>query len=368
MKKSLIIFCLLLIGSTLVLDTLSPFVGRVHAEQTGEWIDKVSIKLGDAFYKDADPFDNRDEYVGAESSPGCSNHLWIDDMSGTGKKAHVDIKHTNSNGECVDGKSATDTTKTESVTLSNEGARWVTAYQVDADTIFMPAYLNFDNMNDADILKEDHRHSYNGTFKRLPVDNSYCTANNLVSSDDGPDKDKCAAFARSTNGVLDAVKEDPGNYTVWVKTRDGNAQKFATCVRVLLDSCRTKIDGVDITFANNRKFTAPPTAAGYPFNEDGTPKQGEDTTEEGSAGDPCQDNNPLDFAWWACGMLGAIDSGLEGVTSALSSLLSVSAEDFSAGDKGEKLRTVWSYFRALASFLVIGVALVMIIGQAVSGD
>ena len=84
----------------------------------------------------------------------------------------------------------------------------------------------------------------------------------------------------------------------------------------------------------------------------------------GDSAKSCQSNNPLDMAWWACGMLGMIDSGLESATTALASLLSVNAEDFAS----QQLYTVWSYFRAVASFLLIGTALVMIIGQALSGD
>lgn len=88
------------------------------------------------------------------------------------------------------------------------------------------------------------------------------------------------------------------------------------------------------------------------------------STTNGQPQQSCQGNNIFDMAWWACGMLGMIDSGLESATTALASLLSVNAEDFAS----QQLYTVWSYFRAVASFLLIGTALVMIIGQALSGD
>ncbi len=89
------------------------------------------------------------------------------------------------------------------------------------------------------------------------------------------------------------------------------------------------------------------------------------STDSGDQKSSCENHNPLDMAWYACGVLGMVNSGLEAATSALDSLLTVNPDDWTTDDS---VKQVWSYFRAIASFTLLGVALVMIIGQAIGND
>lgn len=85
---------------------------------------------------------------------------------------------------------------------------------------------------------------------------------------------------------------------------------------------------------------------------------------EGFGGDSCEANNNAVLAWLMCGILDVVDSAVMGLNDAAIRLLDIDQGYFS--DEG--LRTVWSYFRNLASFLLIIIGLIMIIGQAVSKD
>ena len=91
--------------------------------------------------------------------------------------------------------------------------------------------------------------------------------------------------------------------------------------------------------------------------------------EVGSGGggvetDSCEANNAAALAWLFCGMIDVIDKGVTGLSDAAVELLDTNPAYYS----NEKLKEVWSYFKNLASFLLIIVGLVMIIGQAVTKE
>ncbi|MCA9333675.1 hypothetical protein KC963_01380, partial [Candidatus Saccharibacteria bacterium] len=78
----------------------------------------------------------------------------------------------------------------------------------------------------------------------------------------------------------------------------------------------------------------------------------------------CEANNAAALAWLFCGMIDVIDKGVTGLSDAAVELLDTNPAYYS----NEKLKEVWSYFKNLASFLLIIVGLVMIIGQAVTKE
>lgn len=95
---------------------------------------------------------------------------------------------------------------------------------------------------------------------------------------------------------------------------------------------------------------------------------GDNGTPGGEAGgvevDSCEANNAAALAWLLCGALNVIDGAVTGLSDAAIGLLDTNPAYYTNDD----LKTVWSYFKNLASFLLIIVGLVMIIGQAVTKE
>jgi hypothetical protein len=76
------------------------------------------------------------------------------------------------------------------------------------------------------------------------------------------------------------------------------------------------------------------------------------------------ENGSVILGWMICGLINAMDGMVSKSTELVNNLLDVNAEDFA---NSIQLRAVWSLFRAIATFSLVGVALVMIISQAVGG-
>lgn len=89
-----------------------------------------------------------------------------------------------------------------------------------------------------------------------------------------------------------------------------------------------------------------------------------DTTGGVDAAVSCTEQFGISFGWVVCQMLEAIGSTVEKVFQFVDGLLNIDGQIINSNDQ---LRTVWSYFRAIATFLLIIVGLVMIISQAVGG-
>lgn len=78
----------------------------------------------------------------------------------------------------------------------------------------------------------------------------------------------------------------------------------------------------------------------------------------------CEENLDFALSWMVCGILEVIDDAFRWLNDAVVSLLTINAEEYN----NDSLRTAWSYFRNLASFLLLIIGLVMIIGQAIGKD
>lgn len=338
------------IFSTTLLD-----VRPAKADQQGKWIDKVTIVIGSTRYVDSDPWDDLDFYAGNYHSDNCYDTLSIDNMSGSGTSATLKYRK-NIPGECVDNLDKPQ----ERVTLSNEGARWVTAYQLDADSIFMPMYPNVDDQDIVQNIGTPYKVSRDGLFKRANKQSSACTDN--ISTDNGVDKDKCVLFLRVLkDGTFNPVA---GQYSVWINTRVSEVN-YTLCdglVGPITDLCSDYEKG--ITFANNRNFTVPPAEAEY--NLSGKTESAEESDAE--AQPTCESNNgAVVIGWLICSLINALDSIINTAGGLIENMLAVNTGNFSNGTTGDNLRAAWSLFRAVASFALIGVALVMIIGQAIGG-
>lgn len=84
----------------------------------------------------------------------------------------------------------------------------------------------------------------------------------------------------------------------------------------------------------------------------------------GAEADSCEANNAAALAWLLCGVLNVVDGAITSLGNAAIELLDTNPAYYNS----EQLKTVWSYFKNLASFLLIIVGLVMIIGQAVTKE
>lgn len=343
----LVVFVISLFGVTFA-STLP-----VYADSDGIWLDKVTIMIGGVRYNDNDPFDNLDYYAG-NYKPGnkCEDVLKIENMTGAGDSGTLTKQRDIGTGECGPALDK----PIEHITLKDTDKRWVTAYQLDADHIFMPRYRTFADQ----AYYESGGTKSDGLFERLPNESAECKNDGNATGNSGIDKDKCAVFGRKTNGQIDAV---PTGTSVWVNVKSPTKQYYIKCTTLGLTpvSIPCAKRDVGITFANNRVFTQPSAEAAY--NVAGAADAV--AASNGAIAPTCEANNSgIGMAWLICGIINTLDKAVETSTTAVSNLLSFNGEDFS---NDPTLHTVWSLFRAIASFSLLGVALVMIIGQAIGG-
>ncbi len=81
------------------------------------------------------------------------------------------------------------------------------------------------------------------------------------------------------------------------------------------------------------------------------------------APDSCESKNNILLSWLLCGVLDLVDNTVTGITNAADSLLEIDKKYY----EGAQMKAVWSYFRAIATFLLLAVGLVIVISQAM-GD
>jgi len=85
---------------------------------------------------------------------------------------------------------------------------------------------------------------------------------------------------------------------------------------------------------------------------------------EGDEEPTCEENFDFAFSWLVCAAIGLLDSAIGAMINTIDNMLSVGPEEYNNADVQE----AWSYFRNIASFLLVVIGLVMIIGQAVSKE
>lgn len=156
LKRSPLVLVLVAFGLVQLL-TIFYNPHTVYAAQSGAWVDRTSIKVGNDIYVDQDPFDPTHQYV-HDVLKDCSSKIDINNFDGSGTSGHIVTKKTNSVGECIDGVSDT-------INLDHPSNRLVTAYKISDDTVFMPAYIHTSNVLGAPV-----RTSLNAYFKLWPLD------------------------------------------------------------------------------------------------------------------------------------------------------------------------------------------------------
>ncbi len=126
---------------------------------------------------------------------------------------------------------------------------------------------------------------------------------------------------------------------------------------------------IEVTNVNRaREFFGDPANGGddnrrVPGNDNPIPADDDNADDEESE-QTCEENFDFTGAWIVCMALGIIDQTVDNMVDAIADMLSVGRAEIN--DDG--LKTAWSYFRNIASVLLVVIGLVMIIGQAVSKE
>lgn len=114
----------------------------------------------------------------------------------------------------------------------------------------------------------------------------------------------------------------------------------------------------------NNKCGVDSTTSGYISNDD----QAATAPPGSGVQDPdalnvktCESTGSTILNWIFCGVIDAVDKAVSGVDGVVNNMLSLDTE---AVANNEGLHTLWSYFRNIASLLLVVVALVMIIAQS----
>ena len=139
---------------------------------------------------------------------------------------------------------------------------------------------------------------------------------------------------------------------------DGSGFGKAECVGKTLVGAANAIKLYDKAKEEAMKNTDDPTDPGAGT---GGPANGQGSGNAKS----CEEQFGISSGWLVCSALELISNGIDVLFGFADSLLNIDAQKLYAN---EGLRTSWSYFRAIATFLLVAVGLVIIIGQAVGGS
>lgn len=226
---------------------------------------------------------------------------------------------------------------------SGEGQR--TAITDDSGQLVIDSnnlYLNFEQIDCKKILKFGVDINPADSFRS----NIY-----FVASEDGTTVTRVDG-----GGGQPPYKQTPGNPLKYFSEKSGDCD-----VAVTLDE--ELKSGDELTPASWQDCTGNPRpiqVSSKVIDGGGGSSSNGGTTAEAT----CEANNAAALAWLFCGMIDVIDKGVTGLSDAAVELLDTNPAYYS----NESLKEVWSYFKNLASFLLIIVGLVMIIGQAVTKE
>lgn len=314
----------------------------------GEWKDQTTILYNGKYFRDSDIFKGENEYEQVDGN--CKSKIKVIDMAGGGESATLT---QNEGSPCVLKASKT-------IHLNNGGStgyQQINAYRLNWDTddqtIFMPQY------SDCAIegTSLDCPTKTMGFFRRQPVGNP-------LRNDD-----KYWQWA-GKNGYIKADCGDIGK--VWISYNDKQQ-------RTQNSACRG-IASVQLLLAN--KGIQPPedvygkvdlanaTVEGANGNPGGTSLGDNGGTIVAPEKKSCESENPGAIDWVICAVIGGIDNilvgndGAGGLLHQVDQLLNIDQSQYS----NEDLKTAWSYFRNIASLMLVLIGLVMVIGQAISKE
>lgn len=330
-EKKIVLKCCIVAGLWLV-SLLLPILVAARASaqpsfpQTGAWVDKTRILYDGAYYIDGDIYDPDDNYgPGAVTNAGNEEcRSWIDIPDFNNNTANLLRSIPNEAGFC--------TNYNLTINLTNTGEKYVNAYRVSGTVLFLPQGL---------ICNSDQK------IERIPA-YYQLIGNNSPLLQDNPDL--AGKYLRIDDNGLASTSD-------WVEVSGGGG-----VVRVGGAGCG---DQQNLTFSQGGIEVRRPSYAPSPpsgLNIGGTTD--ENTTTNTDQGPTCEANFSISMSWLVCALLGFIDDGLRSLEDQVSELLTLQNSDYN----NPELRQAWSYFRNIASALLVVIGLVMVIGQAVGRD
>ncbi len=90
-----------------------------------------------------------------------------------------------------------------------------------------------------------------------------------------------------------------------------------------------------------------------------------ETDENAADAASCEERMKLSSGWIVCSALELLSNGMDALLGYVDDLLNVNVVKL---DTDGSLRASWSYFRAIATFMLLAVGLVMVLSQAIGGD
>lgn len=264
-----------------------------------------------------------------DEGDGCEDYMQITDLNGT-PKATIYLRSKDNFGDCK-----IDDTR-RNVNMENTGNKFVNAYRRDDENIFVPAGIGNRSCGELYIptgtnFRRDQSRGAPNKYFKIQSD-GVLTENTYLETGSGPNAD----IVRNLNGCPTRLEDV-------VLRNNGSA------VTGEPGSCIPRIEN-------------PPSNA-CPSNDPSDPTTGGNGGGAGTDVQSCEESNGgVILSWFLCAVLNFFDNTVQTLGNIVDDLLQINRAYYTDSD----LREAWSYFRNIASFLLIIIGLVMIIGQAIT--
>lgn len=337
MTRKLGVYSLLVLTVFTALSVLIP-LERVSAAENGSWVNVGTITIGDREFIDRDPFGD-DKNFKRTGQDGCVDEI-LGFSDGNNNRAKY-INRTKPTGGACDGSEV-------DINLANSLRAFIYFMYVDAGSI-EPAVEALAGY---------------GLFVCEGFPDCTGASNQFVRQQE--DGDDCQDFIETTPG---SGNTDVGKLFEHTTDRRSGRPTLAGCffAATVLEPDAYEVDSIPgddtldflIGGLSNRAI---PSGDGEPSVVDGGDSDGDGEPDE--AGSCEEANEGVILSWFLCSVMNFFDNTIDGLNNAVVDLLDVDPGYYS----DERLQKSWAYFRNVASFMLIIIGLVMIIGQAVTKE
>ena len=326
-----------------ILSTLLPNIS-VSAAGPATWKDVDDIKLGEDSYRDSDPFDGTVNFKHIDSD-GCEDEIKGFDGSTTiEKRADTNVKGLNkikSGGGACNGRE-------QDLNLTNPENRFIFFRFVDEGTIEKASSL-FSGLGP--FVRDGS--CGEGRYCRVSENGDECQDFISLQSGETPDGSgrRAILVERQTNGPGRGSAPNGCFYSTTSDSSDAYQYDLSTSDL-----------GLNM-FVGNTENQSIPSGDGT-LSDPSDSRTGDDPADETDDTPRCEESFDFPGAWIVCLVLTTISGTVDKMVDAIADMLSVNRAEIN--DDG--LKAAWSYFRNIASVLLVVIGLVMIIGQAVSKE
>lgn len=346
--------------TSLILPVWHAKYAYAQGTSKAKFIDKVSIDYEGRIWSDSNPYDDTWEYRAGDLGGVCgdgfgedSRHKLIVSNPMSSNPTANAIIYTNEGGNC-------DSTTTNNIRFEEEGRerRTWNIYRRSPDELFAPVSTRWDlgscgltspdTAADQDYLRPEEpgklyrRVSSEPRNHYLAVENGDEEVRNQIRTQ----SETTAQFdvnGRCDQQILDLYIN--GNQTIRGLVLAYDGQSTDTPER-----CIPRIYGISGGACDDENDPGPATPGGGSGDE--LPPS-------------CEEENPgISLSWFICSLLNFLDKTVMGLNEAVDQLLEPDRRYYT----DESLREAWAYIRNIASFLLIIIGLVMVIGQAITRD